>query len=304
MKSQIVVTILMLIFSQQVNGQKFGIGQSAELVKVLMERIANDYNKCDTCKNRSKLYRSWDVKYSDEKIADVIQCYQQEYLTDLQTIADYCEHYIMKDGKLAYTLTQFENISVKKIRKSYDSDLSKKKVGELYFSDNYEHYSKVYLSTNDLATVEWHKTIVSELPKDIQDSISTKLLAARESKKTAEAIAKKKSQEGYAGVPHANHNIYSSNGYGIRHSVHGRNIVSHPKLNEVELKEGGKVIIRVTVDRDGVIADSGVLSATNTTIRELALKQLQSIRFNKFETAPEAQFGVVTFQFKATGVKP
>jgi hypothetical protein len=60
------------------------------------------------------------------------------------------------------------------------------------------------------------------------------------------------------------------------------------------------VVIRVTVNRDGVIVDSRIVSAANATIRALASKKLQSVRFNKSPTAPAEQFGNITFEFKAT----
>lgn len=96
----------------------------------------------------------------------------------------------------------------------------------------------------------------------------------------------------YSGVP-------GGGGTSIGHSISGRNIVSRPDP-KAEFREGGKVIIRVTVNRDGVITDSRIVSAANATIRALASKKLQSVRFNKSPTAPAEQFGNITFDFKAT----
>jgi len=96
----------------------------------------------------------------------------------------------------------------------------------------------------------------------------------------------------YTGVP-------GGGGTAIGHSIAGRNIVSRPDP-KAEFREGGKVVIRVTVNRDGAIVDSRVVSAANATIRALALKKLQSVRFNKSPSAPAEQFGNITFDFKAT----
>jgi TonB family protein len=96
----------------------------------------------------------------------------------------------------------------------------------------------------------------------------------------------------YTGVP-------GGGGTSIGHSISGRNIVSRPDP-KAEFREGGKVVIRVTVNRDGAIIDSRIVSAANATIRALALKKLQSVRFNKSPTAPAEQFGNITFNFKAT----
>lgn len=96
----------------------------------------------------------------------------------------------------------------------------------------------------------------------------------------------------YSGIP-------GGGGTSIGHSISGRNIVSRPDP-KAEFREGGKVVIRVTVNREGTITNSRVISAANATIRALALKKLQSVRFNKSTTAPAEQFGNITFDFKAT----
>lgn len=88
-------------------------------------------------------------------------------------------------------------------------------------------------------------------------------------------------------------------GTSIGHSISGRNIVSRPDPS-AEFREGGRVVIRVTVNKEGTITNSRVVSAANATIRALALKKLQSVRFNKSATAPAEQFGNITFEFKAT----
>lgn len=113
--------------------------------------------------------------------------------------------------------------------------------------------------------------------------------------------------EGDMGVPGgtpgaANYKGTPGNGNGgtsIGHSISGRNIVSRPDPS-AEFREGGRVVIRVTVNKEGQITDSRVVSAANATIRALALKKLASVRFNKSATAPAEQFGNITFEFRAT----
>lgn len=97
----------------------------------------------------------------------------------------------------------------------------------------------------------------------------------------------------YSGVPG------SGGGTAITSSISGRSIVSRPDP-KAEFREGGRVVIRVTVNREGSITDSRVMSAANTTIRALALKKLQGVRFNKSTAAPAEQFGNITFEFRTT----
>lgn len=84
---------------------------------------------------------------------------------------------------------------------------------------------------------------------------------------------------------------------GISHNISGRNIVAFPP-KDADFKEGGKVTIRITVNREGVITNKRIVSSSNPQIREIALRKISSVRFNKSESAPEEQFGDITFVFK------
>lgn len=95
--------------------------------------------------------------------------------------------------------------------------------------------------------------------------------------------------DNYEGAP--------GSGNGISHNLSGRSIVAFPP-KDAEFKEGGRVTIRITVNRLGVIIDKRIVSSGNAELRELALKKVSSIRFNKSNTAPEEQFGNITFVFK------
>lgn len=86
-------------------------------------------------------------------------------------------------------------------------------------------------------------------------------------------------------------------GGGISHDIRGRNIVAFPP-REAEFKEGGTVTVRITVNQAGNITNKRIISSSSAQLRELALKKVSSIRFNKSETAPEEQFGNITFVFK------
>jgi hypothetical protein len=88
-------------------------------------------------------------------------------------------------------------------------------------------------------------------------------------------------------------------GTSIGHSISGRSLVSRPDP-KAEFREGGKVVIRVTVNREGEIISSWVVSAANATIRSLALAKLKNVKFNKSATAPAEQFGNITFDFRTT----
>ncbi len=155
MKKLTVITAIILQTLSVAHGQTIEIGQDANYVKQLIEWSTRQRTGYDSYGNSKGNNVDWDVKYYNGQVSEVIQCYSQQYLIDFRTVADFCKHYIMENGKLAYVLTQYENISVSKLKEYYDRSYSDKKAGDLYFSDDYKNYSKIYLHQNGLATVKW-----------------------------------------------------------------------------------------------------------------------------------------------------
>ncbi|MGN6567574.1 MAG: energy transducer TonB [Flavipsychrobacter sp.] len=101
------------------------------------------------------------------------------------------------------------------------------------------------------------------------------------------------------GTPGASNYVGSpGNGNGgISHTLTNRNIVAFPG-RDASFREQGRVVIRVTVNRDGEIVNKQVISASSAELRALALRKVDKVRFNKSESAPEEQFGNITFVFK------
>lgn len=96
--------------------------------------------------------------------------------------------------------------------------------------------------------------------------------------------------DNYSGIP--------GNGTGgIGHSFSDRSMVAKPKP-DAEFREGGKVIVRVTVNRAGQIIAKSIKRAANAELGKIALKKIEEVRFSKSETAPPEQFGDITFVFK------
>ncbi len=90
----------------------------------------------------------------------------------------------------------------------------------------------------------------------------------------------------YTGVPG------NGNG-GIHHTLGGRRI--SPDHFEAEFHEGGKVVIHVTVDKNGNIINRLVKSSSNKELTRLALEKLASAHFDRSES-PE-QSGDITINF-------
>lgn len=94
----------------------------------------------------------------------------------------------------------------------------------------------------------------------------------------------------YEGIPG------SGNGT-ISYSLSNRSIVAFPE-KEAVFRENGKVVIRITVNRDGDIISKTIISGTNAELKRLALQKIEKVRFNKSSTAPQEQFGTLTFVFR------
>jgi TonB family protein len=93
----------------------------------------------------------------------------------------------------------------------------------------------------------------------------------------------------YTGTPGA------GNG-GITHTLSGRNI--SPAQFVAEFRQAGKVVIRVTVDRDGNIVNKSVVSSPAPELTRIALQKLSQAHFSKNPNAEPQQFGYITIVFK------
>lgn len=99
------------------------------------------------------------------------------------------------------------------------------------------------------------------------------------------------------GTPGASNYTGTPGRGGISHTIRGRSIIAFPPP-EADYKEGGKVVIRVTVNKDGEIVGKQVKSFSNAEIKNIALRKLDKVKFSKRTDSDEEQFGDITFVFK------
>ena len=83
---------------------------------------------------------------------------------------------------------------------------------------------------------------------------------------------------------------------GVKPELEGRAIVAYP-APEAFFRESGKVVFRITVNREGVITNKQIVSCDNPELRSIALQKIARVRFNKSADAPVEQFGKITFAF-------
>tara|TARA_R110001583_G_scaffold16737_3_gene68485 strand:- start:27724 stop:28671 length:948 start_codon:yes stop_codon:yes gene_type:complete len=99
-------------------------------------------------------------------------------------------------------------------------------------------------------------------------------------------------------------NNYTSSGLGNKgyaFDLKGRNSISIPKP-KYDLQESGKVVVEVTVDRNGKVTNArpGVSGSTtaNITLLEAAKKAALKAKFNSDSKAPAYQRGTITYHFQ------
>ncbi|MEI8279329.1 MAG: TonB family protein [Bacteroidota bacterium] len=83
---------------------------------------------------------------------------------------------------------------------------------------------------------------------------------------------------------------------GISHTLTGRDI--SPSQFVAEFNESGKVVIRVTVDREGNITNKSIQSSPSSELSKIALQKLAQAKFSKNPNAEPQQFGTITIVFK------
>lgn len=84
---------------------------------------------------------------------------------------------------------------------------------------------------------------------------------------------------------------------GISHTLSGREIT--PKKFEAEFNEGGKVVVKVTVDKAGNIVAKSIKSSPSRTLSNLAMQKLAQAKFSPNKDAAPQQFGEITIVFRS-----
>ncbi len=156
------------------------------------------------------------------------------------------------------------------------------------------------VAPSDVKPIEKPKPAVQEKPKYIMPASTGQggNSAAQNKPGTSEGNTTGPGDRGVpGGTPGApNYSGIPGNGNGgIRHTLSGRQI--SPDKFEAEFHESGKVVIHVTVDRDGNIIDKRVKSSSNPELTRLALEKLRGAKFSRSEGAEPQQFGDITINF-------
>ncbi len=270
--------------------QETYIGQDAQEIKYLVEN-GTRYNS----------NTSWDIRYQNGKIADVILCFYKEYLVDVGITADFCKHFIMENNRLAYVITQYETLTLSQLIEAYNKLPNYIKIGDKYYDNDYKNYSIIYLHDNGLATIEWTKTNLDDLPKDVRNKVD------KESLKVNDDDVKNKSDNLVSGIGVSNSNdleIYGTIYYNGKPTDNDFNLKNREVEYKPEIKskcrENGIIIMKIEVDRNGVTKKAEYSKGTtnvNECILNIAKQVALGTKWSKAPNASALQIGYIKFSF-------
>lgn len=181
------------------------IGMDANNINNYIKYSVKEYNRVNYSRNMySNPYATsaaYDVKYSNGQISEVIACHRNTDLFDFGIRnVDLCKHYLMNDDTLYSIVVVYENISLEKVTEAHDKLDRFYKVGDYYFSDDFNNYTILGLNEMNHPTASLHKTNLNSLPLNIKADVvkkynETKIEKERQEKeKEAQRIKAEKLQ--------------------------------------------------------------------------------------------------------------
>lgn len=184
MKRTVLAILAMVFLSFLTKAQTIPLGKSAEEVAGMLKFQVSSYYQA---RGNKTMQLSTNTKYANGQPVEVRLNVQNSYNIQLRKAVNFCDRYIVKAGKVVFLLSQYENISVKELEDLYNEISAETKVGNLYFTEDFQHFRKIYLSSNGLATIEYRKTELKALPIATQKVINEKLKDYRSKQEKAEA---------------------------------------------------------------------------------------------------------------------
>lgn len=190
------VFLIILIWNNLCLAQYIEIGQDARRTLEIVKYTTKSKSGFDSYGNSKGNNVSYDVKYNDGQISEILQCFENQYLIDFRIKASYCDHYIVHDGIYDHKITQYENISTQKLKALFDNSYGETKMGNLYFTEDYEYYREIYQHNNGLASIALAKTKIEDMPLSIKSLVENKLEnRERERLKEEERIGEERERE-------------------------------------------------------------------------------------------------------------
>lgn len=176
MKKLITFILVLFIYSNSFSQE---IGQPAEQVLSYIKYRVERHNKPDSYGRYSDSRYSYDVKYSNGVIKDVIVFQSHMLLIPLKKYIDLETHFQMENGVLTSITAVYNSLSraeVSKLKKVYGHKLSIDG-GEYYLSDDFKGVEKVYMNIDNIPCAKYfedgpffekHSSIINEVKQKVK----------------------------------------------------------------------------------------------------------------------------------------
>lgn len=156
-----------------IQGQTIEIGDDAYKVKEWIQYTTKNSYGFDEVGNSKGNNVTWDAKYKNGEITDVVQCVTNQYSLDFKIPINFCDYYIMVSEKLVFIVKQFENVSLNNLKSNFDKLFKERRFGDYYFTEDYKYFYLLYLAPNGYASTRYG--LVKYLPENIKIGIQQKI---------------------------------------------------------------------------------------------------------------------------------
>jgi sporulation protein YlmC with PRC-barrel domain len=270
----------LLVSSTRLFAQRISLGDKVgDVSNILRDRIRHYYN----AQNSDGMETGINLKHYNGEISEIDVWIKNGFLYDLQLTADYTTRYIMSDGKLDYISTQYANLSVEKIRNSFNSLYGKRHIGNFYFEEDYASYKMITLGKRGLATVEQISTSTTRFPDTVADLLQNVGVINHFT-----TLRNKNGINQNALYNNANSNLPK------------RYFVSNPHIDNIN-RLNGKVVVDITVNKLGDVIDANANLKSTTIADSVFLRMCEGVlKKSKLNAVsrPDVQKAQYTFTFK------
>lgn len=271
------IILLIIFFTLKANStysqNSIPFGLKAEFAAQRLKDQVDNYYRAQ---GDHQIQMSFRNKYYDGHISEAILCKENMISLQFKKTISYCKSYVMSKGVLSKIVTQYKNLSQQELRVWIAQTTIE--MGGLFLTKDYESYSTVYLAPNGLATEEQRKTIISELPVNIQQTIASKLAALRieSENRRKEKLAQTESEEEEKEVEKPKVFLFVEQeptfpgGKEELNKFITQNIV-YPNF-EADSITSGKVVVRFVVSEDGSVSDAKIKNSLGPAFDKEALR--------------------------------
>ncbi|MGN6194986.1 MAG: energy transducer TonB [Ginsengibacter sp.] len=174
--------------------------------------------------------------------------------------------YIMKNGKLNRIIKEFYDITLNELKKSSRAMNRGNIINEYLFSYDYSTYSRVYLGSSGLATMEIKPTVISDFPSYLQPIVKRDVI---ETKERSKIEMEKDSAKNYKEQQNKKEDEFEIVDHEARY-VGGLDsmtafIIKNIRYPDSAYKNniGGKISVKFEIDTDGTVKNAKVIEGND-----------------------------------------